>query len=1073
MKRARAFIAFLAILVISSPFAQAWPIQLLQTQNLQIKIIPNKSVYLQGERASFKITFQENILGVNRNIKIPNEQIVATFPDARTRVDLIYRGNGIYSYVSPVLNNTGNYTLKIIVCSKRRLFPINNILAERSCTIPVVQLPPDRTPPVVIINQPSDNFLTNQNTINISGTYVERNLSGITVNGIPAIVRSGTFSLNGFNLSEGNNVITAAAVDRSGNRGTSAITVVLDTIPPQNPAASVAQGEYTRDNVINLNLTAQDASEMIISENIDFAGVVWEPYLEAKSFNVSSGDGEKSIWIKYRDRAQNETTPVSDMIILDATAPIITITRPSNSLITDQNIISISGNYDEVNLSDITINGNQALHTSGIFTYEGYVLNEGSNIITAIATDRSGNIGINSIDVILNTIPPTNIKPESRGAVQLRGRSLFVGGSSFIVKGVTYQPTPVGFWPSVEAVYTLENCNRDFRLLRDMGCNTIRTYSIVNAVLLDKAQEYDIKVCAGFWVRYDIDLSDPVERENIIADFRVYVRTFKDHPALLLWSLGNEQNYQNGNNPAWYSLANELARMAYEEEGEGYHPVAIVNGGIENIGRTEASTDDVSLNYVDIWGVNVYVGYSFIDNPNYTDFFEEYANKSNKPLWISEYGIDAFDNMHGIESQKRQAAWDSHNWDEITGAPICIGATLMSYSDEWWKADNILSQDNGGYPTSIMTYPDCHPDGYSNEEWWGIMKWQNGQLVPRMAYYALMKRWANVRNGLVVDDYNDGTDPNFLGGYSFVFDSPGSINDFCGYSYLDIDGNRCLSISYNTADSGSWAGYYTLTGGLDARRYDALTFMVKGGLGSEILKVGLRDSAGHESKINLPEYLPQGVSTSWQRVVIPLTTFGGSVDLSSLENISIVFENQIGSGEGSVYIDNLGFGAVDYRHPAPLAIANFNSSLAHGQNAIGANPVILTEGLSLLNHMFGLNEGDNTSCLRLNYTINGGTAARWMSFLNFIDVSPYKYLSFFVKGENGGEVFHIYMEDRWHNRYYKEVENITQAWQEIKISLDEFIFHGVDITDLLNIEIIFEWEDGSGTIYADDIKFRN
>ena len=38
----------------------------------------------------------------------------------------------------------------------------------------------------------------------------------------------------------------------------------------------------------------------------------------------------------------------------------------------------------------------------------------------------------------------------------------------------------------------------------------------------------------------------------------------------------------------------------------------------------------------------------------------------------------------------------------------------MAYSDEWWKAGNPDTHDPGGYHT------DAHPDGYSNEEWWGI-----------------------------------------------------------------------------------------------------------------------------------------------------------------------------------------------------------------------------------------------------------------------------------------------------------------------------------------------------------------
>lgn len=54
---------------------------------------------------------------------------------------------------------------------------------------------------------------------------------------------------------------------------------------------------------------------------------------------------------------------------------------------------------------------------------------------------------------------------------------------------------------------------------------------------------------------------------------------------------------------------------------------------------------------------------------------------------------------------------------------ICIGSTLMAYSDEWWKAGEPNSHDPGGYPT------DAHPDGYSNEEWWGIFRVAKGSTI--------------------------------------------------------------------------------------------------------------------------------------------------------------------------------------------------------------------------------------------------------------------------------------------------------------------------------------------------------
>jgi hypothetical protein len=80
----------------------------------------------------------------------------------------------------------------------------------------------------------------------------------------------------------------------------------------------------------------------------------------------------------------------------------------------------------------------------------------------------------------------------------------------------------------------------------------------------------------------------------------------------------------------------------------------------------------------------------------------------------------------------------------------------MAYSDEWWKGKHAPSPNlNAGCPESNSSlhsncgYPaDSHPDEYSNEEWWGIMRTKdNGTnpdiMEPRAVYYSLQSLWMN------------------------------------------------------------------------------------------------------------------------------------------------------------------------------------------------------------------------------------------------------------------------------------------------------------------------------------------
>ncbi|MEW6407174.1 MAG: FG-GAP-like repeat-containing protein [Patescibacteria group bacterium] len=67
--------------------------------------------------------------------------------------------------------------------------------------------------------------------------------------------------------------------------------------------------------------TSSDPAQMMVSENSDFASSSWESYSADKSFTLSSGDGEKTVYVKFGDGSGGQTQAVSNSIILDTTAP--------------------------------------------------------------------------------------------------------------------------------------------------------------------------------------------------------------------------------------------------------------------------------------------------------------------------------------------------------------------------------------------------------------------------------------------------------------------------------------------------------------------------------------------------------------------------------------------------------------------------------------------------------------------------------------------------------------------------------------------------------------------------------
>jgi hypothetical protein len=239
----------------------------------------------------------------------------------------------------------------------------------------------------------------------------------------------------------------------------------------------------------------------------------------------------------------------------------------------------------------------------------------------------------------------------------------------------------------------------------------------------------------GFWINCNENYGDAAIRQKYINNFTAYVNRYKDFPAVLAWGLGNENNLGYCSSQSYvddfYRLCNDLAKVAYDIEGESYHPVGIINGDLGYLGLPGFS-DDRTINYTDFWGDNVYPGYGF------GDWFEDYSFLSGKPLLITEYGIDALNNSDRQEYEDVHADWVLKQWLDINASNITIGSMVMEYSDEWWKAGSTSSHDYGGYST------DRHPDGYGNEEWWGIVRTVKNSTAgsidivqPRKAYYAL------------------------------------------------------------------------------------------------------------------------------------------------------------------------------------------------------------------------------------------------------------------------------------------------------------------------------------------------
>lgn len=110
----------------------------------------------------------------------------------------------------------------------------------------------------------------------------------------------------------------------------------------------------------------------------------------------------------------------------------------------------------------------------------------------------------------------------------------------------------------------------DQEKLAAAGGNSFRTWRTDNGQetgqqILDRAQKNGLYVAMGLAVageRQGFDYSDSNAVAKQLAEIKSQVLQFKDHPALLMWDIGNELNL-NSHNPKVWDAVNEISKMIH------------------------------------------------------------------------------------------------------------------------------------------------------------------------------------------------------------------------------------------------------------------------------------------------------------------------------------------------------------------------------------------------------------------------------------------------------------------------------------------------------------------------------
>ena len=338
---------------------------------------------------------------------------------------------------------------------------------------------------------------------------------------------------------------------------------------------------------------------------------------------------------------------------------------------------------------------------------------------------------------------------------------------------------------------------------------------------------------------------------------------------------------------------------------------------------------------------------------------------------------------------------------------------------------------------------------------------------------------------LVMDDFNDGEKPNNLGGGSGVFQNNATCSDSIYNGNPDnIYGREgySLKLNYNVTNADSYSGYWSALNGIDLSSYHYISLWVKGEAGGEIFKIELKNNSASRNKayVYLTDYLAIGITTDWQKVLIPLRAFANLGDWTNMKEFCITFEYSANElhPSGMVYVDDIIFGSLEENM---LKLDSFNDKTA--PNAFGGDTGVWSVSGESTDPIVTLesNPPGYYKKIHHNYLYRSGEfGGTWDKFFhaNLLSIKNGDgHLKFRAKGSAVGKKFNVELKCGTGDEAGGEVAEgiwypIPGDWQEFDLPLSNFNLPTWE--NMYEFVLVFnDWATQvEGDFFIDDIRFE-
>ncbi|MEZ4386459.1 MAG: glycoside hydrolase family 2 TIM barrel-domain containing protein [Candidatus Krumholzibacteriia bacterium] len=214
------------------------------------------------------------------------------------------------------------------------------------------------------------------------------------------------------------------------------------------------------------------------------------------------------------------------------------------------------------------------------------------------------------------------------------------------------------------------------------GGTTLRTWGVGPDAgdLLDRAQALGLTVIVGHWLgheRHGFDYHAVDQVAEQFARVRRDVLAYKDHPALLLWGVGNEmEGFGDGDDAAVWSHVEAVAAMIKSLDPD--HPTMTVTA---DIGGRRVDAVHRLCPDIDILGINSYGGMPSLPR-------RYRAAGGTKPYLVTEFGppgtwevaLTSFGAPLELTSTEKAAVYrDAYERGYLGSGGLCLGALAFTW----------------------------------------------------------------------------------------------------------------------------------------------------------------------------------------------------------------------------------------------------------------------------------------------------------------------------------------------------------------------------------------------------------